>query len=89
MLSFNSSLVGTGKSHVIASLVLQLLYRDKMYTKANRENGLVPRILLCAPSNTAVDVLVKRLLRKRGKMDRKFQHIFSLHFYQTSLSFDK
>lgn len=88
MLSSNSSLAGTGKSHVIASLVLQLLYRDKMYTKTNRENGLVPRILLCAPSNTAVDVLVKRLLHKRGKMDRKFQLFFSLHFNQTDLFFD-
>ena len=61
---------GTGKSQVILSLVMQLLYRDGMYTRANRERGLVPRILLCAPSNNAVDVLVKRLLLKRQTLDR-------------------
>ncbi|KAE8740877.1 hypothetical protein FOCC_FOCC013590 [Frankliniella occidentalis] len=64
---------GTGKSHVIASLVMQLLYRDSIYSKANREKGLVPRVLVCAPSNNAVDLLVRRLLRKRSKLDKSLR----------------
>ncbi|KAK3926941.1 Helicase sen1 [Frankliniella fusca] len=64
---------GTGKSHVIASLVMQLLYRDGIYSKTNREKGLVPRILLCAPSNNAIDLLVLRLLRKRAKLDKQLR----------------
>lgn len=64
---------GTGKSHVIASLVVQLLYRDGIYSRANRERGLVPRILLCAPSNNAVDLLVRRLLRRRAALPKEYR----------------
>ncbi|XP_034250544.1 probable helicase senataxin [Thrips palmi] len=67
---------GTGKTQVIESLVMHLLYRDSMYTRANRERRLVPRILLCAPSNNAVDLLVARLLRRRARFEK--EHRFKM-----------
>lgn len=80
-LTFTSPILfsGTGKTHVIESLVMHLLYRDRMYSRANRERGLVPRILLCAPSNNAVDLLVARLLRRRAKLESKY--IIKLLFF--------
>ncbi|XP_063235343.1 uncharacterized protein LOC134538168 isoform X2 [Bacillus rossius redtenbacheri] len=56
---------GTGKSHVIVNLVVQLLYGSarKMEQKT--------RILLCAQSNAAVDELVRRLLVVRRSLDER------------------
>lgn len=54
---------------------MHLLYRDRMYSRYNREKGLVPRILLCAPSNNAVDLLVARLLRRRAKFESKHRGV--------------
>ncbi|XP_067003735.2 uncharacterized protein Setx isoform X2 [Anabrus simplex] len=55
---------GTGKSTVIVNIIVQILYGDQNYVK-NYRRGSRPRILLCAPSNAAVDELVTRLLSVR------------------------
>lgn len=55
---------GTGKSEVIVNMVMQVLYGDNRYR--NRETTL--RILLCAPSNAAIDEIVLRLLDRRAKL---------------------
>ncbi|KAK4022260.1 hypothetical protein OUZ56_007739 [Daphnia magna] len=50
---------GTGKSHVIVELISRMLYIH--YEKTNK----YPRILVCAPSNNAVDEIAARLMRVR------------------------
>ncbi|XP_057368636.1 uncharacterized protein LOC130689698 isoform X2 [Daphnia carinata] len=50
---------GTGKSHVIVELISRMLYMH--YEKTNK----YPRILVCAPSNNAVDEIAARLMRVR------------------------
>ncbi|XP_031782382.1 probable helicase senataxin isoform X1 [Nasonia vitripennis] len=52
---------GTGKSKVIANLVTQILYGEGRYVA-----GKPLRILVCAPSNAAIDEIVLRLLEIRG-----------------------
>ncbi|XP_052894133.1 uncharacterized protein LOC128301604 [Anopheles moucheti] len=47
---------GTGKSRVISHLILQLMH-------IARSNGVKMKVLMCAASNTAVDVIVKKILR--------------------------
>ncbi|XP_014224242.1 uncharacterized protein LOC106650621 isoform X1 [Trichogramma pretiosum] len=62
---------GTGKSKVISNLVMQILYGDGRYV-----NGKPLRILLCAPSNAAVDELVLRLLNIRQRIgEHKFRMV--------------
>lgn len=69
---------GTGKSHVIVNLILQILYGQKQYRKHdNRRN--VPRILICAPSNAAIDELVIRLLRIRQTIQSKCRICLYIH----------
>ena len=51
---------GTGKSTTIGGLTLQLLYSGRMRVDRRRET--MPRILIVAPSNAAVDELAKKLL---------------------------
>ncbi|XP_012264614.2 probable helicase senataxin [Athalia rosae] len=55
---------GTGKSKVIENIVMQVLYGDNRYKK--KEQSL--RILLCAPSNAAIDEIVLRLLSRRASL---------------------
>ncbi|KAK4007478.1 hypothetical protein OUZ56_012633 [Daphnia magna] len=50
---------GTGKSHVIVELISRMLYTH--YEKTNK----YPRILVCAPSNNAVDEIAARLMHVR------------------------
>ncbi|KAI9550999.1 hypothetical protein GHT06_005554 [Daphnia sinensis] len=50
---------GTGKSHVIVELISRMLYMH--YEKTYK----YPRILVCAPSNNAVDEIAARLMRVR------------------------
>jgi len=68
LFAHSSFFLGTGKSRVIACLVLQLLYGSGNHDRKSRDG---PRILLCAPSNAAVDVLVTRLLEERRQIRRK------------------
>ncbi|KAL6432141.1 hypothetical protein ACFW04_006688 [Cataglyphis niger] len=55
---------GTGKSKVIANLVTQILHDEQTSRKSLR-------ILVCAPSNAAVDEIVLRLLDIRSKLIKK------------------
>lgn len=60
---------GTGKSRLIANIILQLIRNP-----SNRNKGL--RILLCAPSNNAVDTLTEKLIEYRNKMkDEERKHL--------------
>jgi ATP-dependent exoDNAse (exonuclease V) beta subunit len=62
---------GTGKSHVIVNLIIQILYAQKQYRK-HGSHRRIPRILVCAPSNAAIDELVIRLLRVRQAIPSKY-----------------
>lgn len=53
----NLSILGTGKSHVIVQLVLRLLEYHYMTTRYWQ------RILICAPSNNAIDEIANRLMK--------------------------
>ncbi|KAF6202501.1 hypothetical protein GE061_002897 [Apolygus lucorum] len=55
---------GTGKSSTITSIIQHLL---PILRKAHRK-GPPPKILLCAPSNTAIDELCLKLLEIRKKL---------------------
>lgn len=54
---------GTGKSKVITNLVLQLLYGTEVRQKK--------RILIAAQSNAAVDIITKKLIRIRSKIENR------------------
>ncbi|XP_018362590.1 PREDICTED: probable helicase senataxin [Trachymyrmex cornetzi] len=55
---------GTGKSKVIVNLVTQILYGECQDKKSLR-------ILICAPSNAAIDEIVIRLLHIRSTLKQK------------------
>jgi len=55
---------GTGKSKVIVNLVTQILYGERQDKKSLR-------ILVCAPSNAAIDEIVLRLLNIRSTLKQK------------------
>ncbi|XP_011693066.1 PREDICTED: probable helicase senataxin isoform X2 [Wasmannia auropunctata] len=59
---------GTGKSKVIVNLVSQILYGERPDKKSLR-------ILVCAPSNAAIDEIVLRLLNIRSKLKLKMVRI--------------
>lgn len=58
---------GTGKSKVIVNLVTQILYGESEH----RNTEKVLRILICAPSNAAIDEIVTRLLAIRSNLKQK------------------
>ncbi|XP_046480902.1 uncharacterized protein Setx [Neodiprion pinetum] len=64
---------GTGKSHVIVNMVMQVLYGDNRF----RRKDASLRILLCAPSNAAIDEIVLRLLKRRAQLpkDERFKMV--------------
>lgn len=57
----------TGKSRLITNLVLQILYGKDMAQPL--------KILVCAPSNAAVDILTKNLteVRRKYSINSKFR----------------
>lgn len=57
---------GTGKTNVICNIVLTLM--SKVQTMTN----IKPKLLLCAPSNEAVDSLVRRIIEIKKHIKRKF-----------------
>ena len=61
--------VGTGKSHVIVQLVISMIHQHFAKTKT------IPRILICAPSNFAVDEIAYRLNQEKKKNQAKQPHI--------------
>ncbi|OAD53199.1 putative helicase senataxin [Eufriesea mexicana] len=58
---------GTGKSKVIVNIVTQILYGNNRYTN----NGSSFKMLVCAPSNAAIDEIVLRLLHIRAGIKQK------------------
>jgi superfamily I DNA and/or RNA helicase len=68
--------IGTGKSKVIANLVTQILYGDGRYV-----GGRPLRILVCAPSNAAIDEIVLRLLDIRGAIKGSINSNFIITQY--------
>ncbi|KAG8227625.1 hypothetical protein J437_LFUL004237, partial [Ladona fulva] len=62
---------GTGKTKVIVTLLMELFdYGNKSLSQKRRENK-TPRILLCAPSNAAIDNLVRKLLAIRINLKKE------------------
>lgn len=62
---------GTGKSTTITAMVMQIIAR---WRKNNPPGAPLPRILITAPSNAAVDELVRKLLAVRSTLpkDKRF-----------------
>lgn len=54
---------GTGKTRLIISMISQLLF--------GRELGKEVKILVLAPSNSAVDIITRRLLDMRNSSQEK------------------
>lgn len=48
---------GTGKTHTLIGLVSGLFY----YQKNAEEGGQRQKIMICAPSNTAIDEVIERI----------------------------
>ena len=62
---------GTGKSKVIVNIITQLLYgSDTKFIESGK------KILVCAPSNTATDEIVLRLIKIQNKFP-KCRYLFS------------
>lgn len=57
---------GTGKTNVICNIVLTLM------SKLQKNTNTKPKLLLCAPSNEAVDALVRRIIEIKKDIKRKF-----------------
>lgn len=57
---------GTGKTNVICNIVLTLMSEQPINTSSR------PKLLICAPSNEAVDVLVRRLIDIKKDLNCKF-----------------
>ncbi|XP_014488421.1 PREDICTED: uncharacterized ATP-dependent helicase C29A10.10c isoform X2 [Dinoponera quadriceps] len=78
---------GTGKSKVIVNLVTQILYGEReprndakvgkhKIDKAQEKSKT--KILLCAPSNAALDEVVLRLIAIRPSLKQKYSYGFNL-----------
>lgn len=57
---------GTGKTNVICNIVLTLMSEQPTNTDSK------PKLLICAPSNEAVDVLVRRIIDIKKDLKSKF-----------------
>lgn len=62
---------GTGKSRIIVALILQLLF--------GQING--QKVILCASSNAAVDLIAAKLMKIRSKMGNKGKRPIFLALY--------
>lgn len=56
---------GTGKTHTLIELIIQLLRPERQ-----KENGKPPKLLVCGPSNISVDNIVERLAPHKIPMVR-------------------
>lgn len=68
---------GTGKTSVICNIVLMLMSELKI------KNNSKPKLLVCAPSNEAVDALVRRLIEIKKDLKGKFplSFIYKIKMY--------
>eukprot|EP00667_Euglena_gracilis_P002305 EG_transcript_2305 len=73
---------GTGKTETITGIVLyaQYIYRTLVLKGVPRPDGFEfpPRILICSPSNVAIDNVLERLLRMPG-LDRQVVRLGETH----------
>lgn len=69
---------GTGKSILITNLILQLIYGNEARRMTNG-NGF--KIMFCAPSNAAVDIVTYKLSVIRQNMDKTKSKSFSLNCF--------
>jgi superfamily I DNA and/or RNA helicase len=60
---------GTGKTNVICNIILSLMSNKLTKTKTK------PKLLICAPSNEAADVIVRRIIEIKKDLKRKFLFI--------------
>ncbi|XP_008551661.1 uncharacterized protein LOC103574088 [Microplitis demolitor] len=60
---------GTGKSRVIVNIVTEIMYGQNRYKNNDRR-----RILVCAPSNAAIDEITLRLMDIRSKFKADKSH---------------
>jgi len=80
---------GTGKSSTIVGIILQILY-SKL---GNNNTNQLPRILVVAPSNAAVDELAMRLIQLKSQLQVKYTLVRlgileSIHHQVRSHSYD-
>ena len=62
---------GTGKSHVIIEMILHILHEYHVL------HNQYPRILICAPSNAAIDLLASRFKVERSRLQKECSSKFS------------
>lgn len=65
---------GTGKTNVICNIILTIMSK---HAKTNTR----PKLLICAPSNEAVDAIVKRILEIKKDVKRKYFFIWYLNYF--------
>lgn len=62
---------GTGKTRLIVSTILQLLFGQEMKRKL--------KILVLTPSNAAVDIIAKKLIHIREKLNKNGKNFDRMH----------
>lgn len=62
---------GSGKTNVICNIIINLM--SNVQTK--------PKLLICAPSNDAVDAIVRRVLEVKKDLKRKYPINFTIKYY--------
>jgi len=60
---------GTGKTNVICNIILTLMSNKLIKTTTK------PKLLVCAPSNEAADVIVRRIIEIKKDLKCKFLFI--------------
>lgn len=68
---------GTGKTRLIVSIILQLLFGKDMKRKL--------RILVLTSSNAAVDIIARKLIHVREKLDKSGKNIDEMLMLNTLL----
>ncbi|XP_046396378.1 probable helicase senataxin isoform X2 [Ischnura elegans] len=62
---------GTGKTKVIITLIMEMFGFDGKTLSQQRKDNQTPKILLCAPSNAAIDNVVLKLLHLRTSLPKE------------------
>lgn len=62
---------GTGKTNVICNIILTFMSK---HAKTNTK----PKLLICAPSNEAVDAIVKRIIEIKKDIKSNFLNCYRL-----------
>lgn len=78
--------LGCGKSEVIICIILQMWC---LYLKNRAQDQRHPQVLLCAPSNAAIDDIFQRLVRVRERMSKSLLILNCLNCCYENLIFSK